>query len=128
MSIEKLIERKSDRDGGTSRKKETPSSVDFFFRSQKLEGHASVSHLQAIPTKPIAQMVVDENSMGDNECEKKKRRRGVTEWQEREKDWKGRKFQRRHWFYVIPAIRRLPFPVWTTGARNSNTTQERTSS
>lgn len=49
---------------------------------------------------------------------------------ERETDgWsEGWKFQRRHWFYVIPAIRRLPFPAWATRARNSNTTQERTPS
>lgn len=55
----------------------------------------------------------------DQKTEKRGRKEGVE--RERERGRRRWKFQRRHWFYVIPAIRRLPFPVWATRARNSNT-------
>lgn len=54
----------------------------------------------------------------DQKTEKRGRKEGVERGEEGRRRWK---FQRRHWFYVIPAIRRLPFPVWATRARNSNT-------
>lgn len=82
---------------------------------------------ERFPVKPIAQMAhgndVEVGAWKQSERAKNNER---TKRQERDHGL-GCKFQRRHWFYVIPAIRRLPFPVWATGARNSNTTRERTS-